>query len=86
MKSTNDRVSHLSATIAIPHQLGRPRVSNDLKERLETDVVLSAGFAAILALSVVMFVWLYNWGRYAPLFLHQGTGVPAIEQTIPWQG
>jgi hypothetical protein len=56
---------------------------DDLKERLETDVVVSAGFAAVLALCVVMFVGLYNWSRYPPIFPPDAAGSP-IEEAIPW--
>jgi hypothetical protein len=86
MKSVNDRESHLLGTTTMPQEPGRHRVSDDLKERLETDAVLSAGFAAVVALCMVMFVGLYCWSRHAPIFSHSGAGVPAIEETIPWQG
>jgi hypothetical protein len=33
-----------------------------------TDVLLSACFAMVIALSVVMLVGLYCWSRHAPIF------------------
>jgi len=51
MKTINDRKSHLLATAGALHESGR---YDDLKERLETDVVLSAAWVAIIALYVVM--------------------------------
>jgi hypothetical protein len=76
MKSINDRKSHLLATA---------RTNDDLKERLETDVVVSASFAAIIALGIAMGAGLYSWSRHAPVFLHSSAAVPAIVETIPWQ-
>jgi hypothetical protein len=80
MKSKLDEESHLLGTATTLHRPGR---SDDLKERLETGVVVSAGFAAILALCVVMFVGLYNWSRYAPIFPPDAAGSP-IEEAMPW--
>lgn len=64
-------------------QAGRRIVSDNFKETLETDIVVSAGFASVLALCVVMFVGLYSWSGHAPIFLSRGTSVP-IQQTMPW--
>ncbi|HKN00255.1 MAG TPA: hypothetical protein VJX23_07035 [Candidatus Binataceae bacterium] len=86
MKSIQDEKSLLLGTAKTPHESGRHIVSDDLKERLETDVVVSAGFAVIVALCVVMFVGLYRWSRYAPIFPPDGAAGPAIEETIPWSG
>ena len=74
MKTTNDRESHHLAI-----------TSEDLKERVETDAVLSVGFIVLLALCVGMSAGLYSWSRHAPVF-RPAPGAPAIEQTIPWQG
>jgi hypothetical protein len=65
-------------------QGSRHILSDDAKERLETDVVVSAGFASILALCVVMFVGLYNWSHYAPIFGPDLGAQQAIEQPVPW--
>jgi len=84
MKSIQDEKSRHLETAKTPHESGRHIISDDLKERLETDVVVSAGFAAILALCVVMFVGLYSWSRYAPIFApDRGAGVP-IQETMLW--
>jgi hypothetical protein len=81
MKTINDRKSHLLATAGALHESGR---YDDLKERLETDVVLSAAWVAIIALYVVMAVALYRWDRYAPVFPPDGgAGVP-IAQSMIW--
>jgi hypothetical protein len=80
MKSKLDEKSHLLGTARTVHETGH---YDDLKERLETDMVVSAVFAAILALCVVMFVGLYNWSRYAPVFPPDAAGSP-IEKTMPW--
>ncbi len=74
MKTTNDRKRHLSAT-----------TSDDLKEKVETDAVLSLGFIVLLALCVGLSAGLYSWSRHAPVF-RPAPGAPAIEQTVPWQG
>ncbi len=73
-------------TTTMPFDPGRHTASDELKGRVETDVVLSAGFVATIALCLVMVVGLYCWSRHAPIFSHSGSGVPAIEETIPWQG
>jgi len=49
-----------------------------------TDVVLSAGFAVIILLYVVMLVGLYRWSHYAPIFPPDDAGGPSIEETKPW--
>jgi hypothetical protein len=35
-------------------------------------------------LYVVMFVALYRWSRYAPIFLPDAAAGPAIEEAMPW--
>ena len=80
MKSKLDEKSHLLGTATTVHEPGR---YDGLKERLETDVVVSAFLVAILALCVVMFVGLYNWSRYAPIFPPDAAGSP-IEEAMPW--
>ena len=84
MKSVNDTESHLLRTTTMPQEPGRHRVSGDLKERIETDAVLSASFLAIAALCVAMFVGLYCWSRHAPVFSPDHGAVPAVEESIPW--
>jgi hypothetical protein len=83
MKSIQDEKSLLLGTARTPHESGRHIVSDDLKERLETDVVVSAGFAAIVALCVVMAVGLYCWNSHAPIFSPDGATGPAIEEAMP---
>jgi hypothetical protein len=82
MKSRHFEGSRLLGTTTMPYE----PVSEDLKERVETDLVLSAGVAAILAVCVAMFVGVYCWSQYAPLFSTSGADVPAIQETIPWSG
>ena len=52
----------ISVTATMRHDR-RAKVSNDLKKRVLTDVVLSACFATIFALCVVMLVGLSIDGR-----------------------
>jgi hypothetical protein len=56
--------------------------SDALKERAMTDVVLSAGLSSIVMLYVVMFVGLYRWSHYAPIFPPDGEAGPPIEETM----
>jgi hypothetical protein len=84
MKSTHAGKSHLLRTTTISGVLARLRGSDDLKERAMTDVVLSAGFVVVVVLYVVMFVGLYRWSRYAPIFPPDGAAGPPIEETMPW--
>jgi hypothetical protein len=86
MKSIYDEKRHFLGTATMPHEAGRHLVSDDLKERVETDAVLSAAILAILALCIAMFVGLYYWTRYAPVFSPDHGGVPAVEESIPWSG
>jgi hypothetical protein len=80
MKNVND-----GRTIATPIGRGRHTASESVKETLETDVVVSASFAAIIALAIAMGAGLYSWSRHAPVFLHSRAAVPATVETIPWQ-
>ena len=82
MKSIHDGKSHLSRNRTISRVLARFRGSDDLKERAMTDAVLSAGFAAVVVLSVVMSVALYRWSRYAPIFPPDAG--PSIGEVMPW--
>jgi hypothetical protein len=86
MNSIHDEKSHLLGTTMMLHDPVRHKVFEDLKERVMTDVALSAGFAAIVALYVVMAVGLYCWSRHAPIFPPDGAAGPAIEEAIPWSG
>jgi hypothetical protein len=74
--------SHSWRTEKLPYDPWRHRASDDLKERVVTDLVLWAGLAAIVALCVMMSMGLYYWSRYAPLF-PPDTG-SAMEEAIPW--
>jgi hypothetical protein len=84
MKSVNAKENHLLRTTTMPQEPGRHRVSDDLKERIETDAVLSASFFAIVALSVAMFVGLYSWSHRAPVFSPDHGVVPTVEKSLPW--
>jgi hypothetical protein len=81
MKSIRDGKSHLSRNTTISRVLARFRGFEDREERAMTDAVLSAGFAAVVVLTVVMSVALYRWSRYAPIFPPDGS---AIEEAMPW--
>ena len=65
----------MNRTTTIFHETDRR-----LKERLMTDVVLLACFAAIVALSVEMFLGLYCWSQHAAIFPSEGMAQPAIMQ------
>jgi hypothetical protein len=82
MKSIRDGKSHLSRNTTISRVLARFGGSDDLKERAMTDAVLSAGFAAVVVLTVVMSVALYRWSRYAPIF--PSDAGPSIGDVMPW--
>ena len=74
--------SHLLGTTRMSHYTGR-LLFDDRKGRAVTDVVLSAGWVAIMALSIVMAVALYRWGHHAPVFGPDGgPGVPIAESMI----
>jgi len=83
MKSIHAGKSHLLRTATISRVFARFRSSDDLKERALTNVVLSAGFAAIVLLYVVMLVGLYRWSRYAPIFSSAGAARPTIDDIGP---
>lgn len=74
----------LCELLATSSVLARFRGFDDLKERAMTDVVVSAGFAAIVLLYVVMFVALYRWSRYAPIFPSDAAAGQAMEEAMPW--
>jgi len=80
MKSIHVSESHLLRNPTISRLLARFRGFDDLKERAMTDAVLSAGFAAVVVLSVVMSVALYRWSRYAPIFPPGSS----IGDAMPW--
>ncbi len=81
MKSINGSGIHQLRTITMPHVPGHYRGSDDLAERA-TAVTLSAVVAAIIALYAVMFVALYHWSRYAPIFPPDGAAETAIVQLL----
>lgn len=85
MKSIHGGKRCLLRTTTISDVLARFRGFGDLKERAMTDVVLSAGFAAIFVLYVLMFVALYRWSRHAPIFPPDGAAGPPIGEAAPWQ-
>lgn len=82
MKSMQDENSDLLGTTTIPFGPGRHKVFDDLKERVTTDILLSAGFVAVVALYVVMFFGLYYWSQHASVFSPE-TGSAIMENT-PW--
>jgi hypothetical protein len=84
MKSICAGKSYLLRTTTISRVLARFRSSDDLKERTMTDVVLSAGFAVIILLYVVMLVGLYRWSHYAPIFPPDDAAGSPIEETMLW--
>jgi hypothetical protein len=63
------------------HVSGHNRCFDDLKERAMDAVTLLAVVAAIVALNVVMFVGVYRWSRYAPIFWSHAAVPPIVE---PW--
>ncbi len=56
----------------------------DRKSQVMAGAVLSADFAAIVALCVVMLAGLFSWSLHAPVFRPDRGAVPAIEETMPW--
>ena len=82
MKSVHAGKNYPLRTTAISRVLARFRSSDDLKERAMTDVVLSAGFVVVVVLYVVMFVGLYRWSRYAPIFPPDNGS--SIGDAMPW--
>jgi hypothetical protein len=84
------RVANMKTTFCGHHALLRNTTMShvpcyqdldDLKERVMDVVTLLAVIAAIVALNAVMFVAVYRWSRYAPIFPPDGSG-PAIVE--PW--
>lgn len=68
MKSIQGGDSHLFPTTTISRVLARFRRFGEVEDTAITDVTLTAAFAAFVLIYVVMFVALYLWSRYAPLF------------------
>ena len=84
MKSIHGDKSHFSRTATLARVLARFRRSDELKETAITDVVLSAAFASIVALYVVMFAALYRWSLYAPIFPSDGAAGSPIGEVMPF--
>ena len=84
MKSIHGGKSHLLRNTTISRVLARFRGFSDLKGRAMTEAALSAGFGAVVVLYVVMFVALYHWSHYAPIFPPDGTAEPSILEAMPW--
>ena len=61
------------------------RVLDDSRERSSNLVMLSVVAAAIVALYVAMFVSVYLWSRYAPLFSPDSVGNSATVEATPWR-
>jgi hypothetical protein len=83
MKSIHGGKNHFLRTVTISRVRARFRRSDKLKETAITDVVLSAAFAAIVALYVVMFAALYQWSRYAPIFPSNAAAGSPIGEVMP---
>jgi len=81
MKSIDDENGHLLRTTTMSRGLGRHGGFDELKERVMTDVVLSALFAVIVALCLAMIVGLYCWGRHAQIFSPDAAAQPMIVET-----
>jgi hypothetical protein len=62
MKSMQDEKGDLLGTTTISFGPGNHKIFDDLKERVTTDVLLSAGFVAVVALYVVMLFGLSTIG------------------------
>jgi hypothetical protein len=58
--------------------------NDDLKERVTTDSVLSAAFAVIVVLYVVMLIAICRWSHYASFFSPDGPGGQPLEQAMPY--
>ena len=81
MKSIDGGKSHLFRTTMMSHVPSRSL--NDLKERERDIATLAAVVAVIIALYAVMFLALYRWSRYAPIFPADGAVGPTITEPIP---
>ena len=55
---------------------------DDLRKRVISAVPLTLAVAAIIALYVLMFLGVYRWSLYAPIFPPDATGGPAITQPL----
>lgn len=84
MKSIHDENSHLLGATTMAFGPGRHKAFDDLKERMTTDILLSAGFVAIIALYAVMFVGLYYWSQRASVFPPDKVFRQAIVEAPPW--
>ena len=82
MRSVHNVKSRLLGTTTMAFGPGRHKVFDDLKERVTTDVLLSAGFVAIVALYAVMFVGLYCWSQHASVYPPDVAAQPIVEG--PW--
>jgi hypothetical protein len=83
MKSIHLGNSPLLRTSTISNVPGHYRSLDDLKERGKDVATLSAVVAVIILLYAVMFVGLYRWSRYAPVFPDGAAGSTTTEQ-VPY--
>ena len=80
MKSIDREKSPFARTIMISHAADYFHFDG-LKERVMIALAWSAGVAVIVALYTVMFIALYRWSRYAPIF-PDGAARAAIEEAL----
>ena len=82
MKSILDERSYPPRITTISRGPARYERDYDPKERVLTDVVLSAFFVVVIALSLVMFVKFYRWSGQYPIFTLGAADQPAIIQPL----
>ena len=81
MKTLHGNESHLLCA-TMPHGLVRYRGSEDLAKTLTTAAAWGAGVTLVIALYVVMFLALYRWSQYAPLYPPDAFMAPAMEEVL----
>ena len=84
MKSNYAGQSQLSRTTTMSSVPAVDRGLGNQKEPAKTTATLSAAVAAIFALYAVMFLSVYLWSRYAPVFPPDSVEGPAIVEAMPW--
>jgi hypothetical protein len=82
MKSIYGAENHLLRATAMAQVPVRYRAFDDRKERAIDAVTFSALVAAIVVLCAVMFVGLYRWSHYSPIFPPDDADGPAITQPL----
>jgi hypothetical protein len=79
MKSVQPEENHPGITACVFSRLGG---AGDLKERVETDLLLLLTFAATLVLYLAMFTALYLWTLNAPALPPDDAPGPPIAETM----